>query len=94
MRSLRIKDHVTYNQIIIANELNNYFLNTAGSITNKNIVDKGEEVNPLQRLFKHVTQPFKEMSWSYTSAKEINDIIYTLKDKHSSGYDKITPKII
>jgi len=34
IKSLRINDHVVYNQITIANELKNYFLNKAGSISN------------------------------------------------------------
>ena len=51
-------------------------------------------VSSLQNLFKYFNQPFKEISWSYTSAKEINRIIDTLKDKNSSGYDEITTKII
>ena len=40
IRLLRINDLVVYNQIAIANELNNYFLNTAGSISNKRINKK------------------------------------------------------
>jgi hypothetical protein len=47
----RIKDHVIHNQITIANELNNYFLNIAGSVSNKRINEKGEEASPLQNLF-------------------------------------------
>ena len=93
IKSLRIGDHVVYNQITIANELNNYFLNTARSISNKRINEK-EEASPLQNLFKCFTQPFKDISWPYTSAKEINKIIDSLKDKNSSGYDKISTKVI
>ena len=39
-------------------------------------------------------QPFKDISWTYTSAKEINKIIDSLKDKNSSGYDEISTKVI
>jgi len=74
-KSLRINDHIVYNQITIADELNNYFLNIAGSICNKRINEKEEEASPLQNLFKYFTQPFKDISWPYTSAKEINKII-------------------
>ena len=35
-----------------------------------------------------------DIKWPYTSAKEINKIIDSLKDKNSSGYDEITTKII
>jgi len=40
IKSLRINDHVLYNQITIANELNNYFLNIAGSISKKELMKK------------------------------------------------------
>ena len=92
IKSLRINDHVMYNQII-ANKINNYFLNIAGSISNKRIGEK-EEACQLQNLFKYFNQPFKDISWPYTSAKEINKIIDSLKDKNSSGYDEISTKII
>jgi len=94
IRSLRINDRVVYNQIAIANELNNYFLNISGSISKKRINEKEEEASPLQNLFKYFNQPFKDISWSYTSAKEINKIIDSLKDKNSGGYDEISTKII
>jgi hypothetical protein len=79
-RWLRINDHVVYNQIAIANELNSYFLNISASISTKGINEKEEEPSPLQNLFKYFNQPFKDTSWPYTSwpytsAKEINKII-------------------
>ena len=37
IKSLRINNYRVYNQISIANEFNSYFLNTAGSISNKRI---------------------------------------------------------
>ena len=92
--SLRIKDQVVHNKMTIANEINNYFLNIAGSVSNKRINGKGEEASPLQNLLKCFYQPFKHISWTYTSAKEINKIIDTLKDKNSSGCDEITTKIL
>jgi len=66
----------------------------AGSIGNKRINEKEEEASPLQNLFKYFNQSFKDISWPYTSAKEINKIIDSLKDKNSSGYDEISTKII
>jgi len=93
IKSLRISDHVVYNQITIANELNNYFLNIAGIISNKRINEK-EYASPLQNLFKCFNQQFKDISWPYTSAKEINKIIDSLKDKNSSGCDEISTKVI
>jgi len=32
---------------------------------------KKEDVSPLQNLFKYFNQPFKDISWPYTSTKEI-----------------------
>jgi len=69
IKSLRINNHIVHNQITIANELNNYFLNIAGSITNKSINEKEEEASPLQSLLKYFNQPLKDISWPYTSAK-------------------------
>jgi len=39
-KSLRINNHIVYNQITIAKEFKNYFLNIAGSISNKRINKK------------------------------------------------------
>ena len=58
IKSLRINNHIVYNQITIANEINNYFLRIAGSISKKRINKKEEETNPLQNLFKYFNQPF------------------------------------
>jgi len=55
---------------------------------------KKEDASPLQNLFKYFNQPFKGISWPYTSTKEINKRIDSLKSKNSSGYDKISTKII
>jgi len=38
IKSLRINNHIVCNQITIVKELNNYFLNIAGSISNKRIL--------------------------------------------------------
>ena len=87
VKSFRINHHVVYNQITIAKELNNYFLNIAGSTSNKRINEKEDKASPLQNLFKYFNQSFKDISWPYTSTKEINKIMDSLKDKNCSGYD-------
>jgi len=93
INSIRIKDQVVYNQITIANELNSYFSNIAGSISDKRINGK-EGASPIQNLLKYFKQPFGDIRWPYISARERNKIIDLLKDKNSSGYDEITTKII
>jgi hypothetical protein len=40
IKSLKIKNHILHNQISIANEFNNYFLNIAGSTSTKGISEK------------------------------------------------------
>jgi hypothetical protein len=62
------------NEISIANEFNNYFLNIAGSTSTKGI-NKKKDASPLQYLFEYFNQPFKDISWPYTSSKEINKVI-------------------
>jgi hypothetical protein len=57
IKSLKINNHMVYNQINIANELNNYFLNMGGSIHNKRISEIKEDASPLQNLFKYFYQP-------------------------------------
>jgi len=90
IKSLRINNHIVYNQITIAKELNNYFLNIAGSISNKRINEKEEEASPLQNLFRleSVTQRYKLALHLHKR----NKIIDSLKDKNSSGYDEISTK--
>ena len=91
INSIRINDQVVYNQITIANKLNSYFSNITGNTSNKRINEK-EGANPIQNLFKYFNQPFRDISWPYTSAKEMNKIIDLLKDKNSSGYDETQQK--
>ena len=92
IKSLRINNHIMYNQISIANELNN-FLNIAES--RNNIINEKEEVSsPLQYLFEYFNQPLKDISRPYTSSIKINKIIDSIMSKNSSGYDEISTKII
>ena len=40
IKSLRIKNYIVHNQICIANEFNDYFLNIAENISNKQSIEK------------------------------------------------------
>ena len=93
-KSLWINNHIVYNQISFANEFNNYSLNLAGSRNKNKINEKDKDASPLQYLFEYFNQSFKDISWTYTSSKERNKIIDSLKSKNSSGYDEIITKII
>jgi hypothetical protein len=44
----------------------------------------------VQYLFEYFNHPLKDIRWPYTSSKEINKIINSLKNKNSSWYDEIT----
>jgi hypothetical protein len=55
--------YVVQNQLSIANEIKNYFLNVAGSTSTKGIHEKKEDASPLQYLFEYFNQPFKDISW-------------------------------
>jgi hypothetical protein len=94
IKSLRINNHTVYNQARIANEFNTYFANIVDSSGIKEINENTEDTCPLQYLSKHLKQPFKALNWPYTSSKEINKIIDSLKSKNASGYDEITTNII
>jgi hypothetical protein len=74
IKLLRINNHILHNPISTANEFNDYFLNIAGSISYKRINKKNEDISPLQNLIKYFNQPFKDISWPYTSTTEINKI--------------------
>jgi hypothetical protein len=74
-----IKNHIVQNQISIANEFNNYILNTAESTSTKGINEK-KDASPLQYLFEYFNQPFKDVSWPYTSLKDISWPYTSLKD--------------
>jgi len=60
VKSLRINKHILYNQITLAKEINNYFLNIVLNTSNKRINEKEDEASPLQNLFKYFHQPFKD----------------------------------
>jgi hypothetical protein len=94
IKSSRINNHTVYNQISIANEFNNYFSNIVESTSIKGINAKAKDACPLQYLFKYFKQSFKDINRPYTSSKEINKIMASLKNKNSSGYDEITTTVI
>jgi len=70
IKSLRINDHIVYNQITIANELNNYFLNIAGNITNKRLMKKKKR-QVHYKIYLNTLISHSKTCWPYTSTKEI-----------------------
>jgi len=53
----------------------------------KELMEKKGQVQ--YKIYSYFNQPFGDIRWPYTSAREINKIIDLLKDKNSSGCDEI-----
>jgi len=51
IKSLRINNHTVHNQISIAHELNDYFVNIAGSISNKRIDKKKKKMHLHYKIY-------------------------------------------
>ena len=75
---------------------NNYFLTVANKITS-NIKNGKTSLycsNPIHCLHKNFKLPCSNMKLKYTTPKEIEKIIISLKSKSSHGYDGIPIKIL
>jgi len=93
--SLRIDNKEVTSQNKIANMFNNYFLSIADTLTSGNNKHTNtKEPNPISYLLNSFHQPFPQMKWDYASTYEIGQIIKSLKSKNSSGYDKISTRIL
>jgi len=84
------------NQQSIANTFNNYFLTVADKITSniKNYKTSSNCNNPIQCLHKNSKLPCSNMKLKYTTPKEIEKIIKSLKSKNSHACDGIPMKIL
>jgi uncharacterized protein YdaL len=79
----------------IANVFNKFFLSIADSIIlNKNVYLNQELFTPIYYGVDSFNRPVNKMKWHYASTQEITRIIKSLKTKNSSGYDKISNRII
>jgi hypothetical protein len=72
-------------------------LSIAGTIID-NITDNSKfnesNLNPLEYLLQIFNNPFPNIRYSFTSTKEIKNIIKSLKTTYSYGYDEISVKIL
>jgi len=93
---LNIVGKLITNQQSIANSFNNYILTVADKITSNIKNDKTSLNcnNPLHCLYKNFKLPCSNMKLKYTTPKEIEKIIKSLKSKNSHGYDVIPMKIL
>ena len=81
---------------LIANSFNNYILTVADKITNNIKNDKTSLNcnNPIHCLYNNIKLPCSNMKLKYTTPKEIEKMIKSLKSKNSHGYDGIPTKIL
>jgi len=92
-KNKRLNDTTNYENTPEA--FNNYFLTISENIT-KNISSNGQINNTSNTPNYHSSyeppKPFSNISFKNTSAKEIENIIKSLKTRESHGYDEITTK--
>jgi hypothetical protein len=91
---INIDGNLVTNQQAIANYSNNYFLTVADRITSniKNDKISLNHNNPIHYLYKNFKLPCSNIKIKYTTPKEIEKIIKSLKSKISHGYDSSTYK--
>jgi len=84
------------NQLSFVNSFNNYFLTVADKITSNIKNDKTSLNcnNTIHCLHKNFKLPCPNIKLKYTTLKEIEKIIKSLKSKNSHGYDGIPVKIL
>jgi hypothetical protein len=88
---VEINNNISYNPQTIANACNLYFSSVAenfsGGITTNN-------KNPISYLHQNFMQTFSKIQLRNTTTHEVEKIIYSLKSKHSHGYDEISSRIL
>jgi hypothetical protein len=86
---------LTENHQLIADFFENYFLSTEDKIiSNINNNENIEDNNCIDCLYRVFNKPFPNIIFDHTTTSEIEKIIKSLKSRNSSGYDKISFKIL
>jgi len=75
----------------LANVFNDYFINATNTHQANDMSKNTEALNNLYSVFN---KPFPQFNMTPVNAKEIKDIIKTLKWKSSYGYDEIPLQIL
>ena len=75
----------------LANVFNDYFINATNTHQSN---DMSKNIEALNNLYSVFNKPFPQLNMAPVNAKEIKDIIRTLKRKSSSSYDEIPLKIL
>jgi hypothetical protein len=90
VHQLNINSNVNYNLQTIPDFFNNYFL----SITGKNHSALNKNNNFVDYLCLTYNKPFPNIKYQYTSTKQTEKIISSLKSKNSHGYDEMSVNIL
>ena len=85
-----ISGNTNYNLQTIPDSFNNYFLSMMG----KNHSAFKKNNNFVDYLCLICNEPFPNIKYQYTSTKETEKIISSLKSKNSHGYDEISVNIL
>jgi len=89
--------NLTNNQQITSNSFNDHILSTADRINNKttkNLNPKRNNIIPIEYLLKTFKNIFPHIKYNYTSQKEIENIIKSLKSTSSHRYEEISVQIL
>jgi hypothetical protein len=85
------------NQEIISNSLNDNLLSAVDRINNKilnNLPSDSNTSTSTDYLLQTFKDPFPNINYKYTSKKEIENIIKSLKSSISHGCDEISTKVL
>ena len=85
------------NQQTTANSFNNYFSTVAQKLMERNHTDKMNQIQngeTLHHTIRNCRHSYPNIKFRYTSTKEVEKIIKSLKTKNAQGYDEISVKIL
>jgi Notch-like protein len=95
--SIEIDGRICSNYLDIAKAFITYFSTIAEKISanvQENIFPTSDKVDPLSYLKQVFARPFPCINLTLTSAKEITEIVKSLKSSNSHGYDEIPIKVL
>ena len=87
--SLNINGMLIQNQQTIASFFNNYFLTVAEKLMETNHIDKinqKQNEETLHYILRNCKHSYPNIKYRYTSTKEVEKIIKSLKTKNAQGY--------
>ena len=99
IKALKVEDKKITDQQTIAETFNEYFVAITEKVNrlskNNLIIDEDDNIDRHNHFMEQVfSEPYPSMKYKCSTTKEIEQIIKSLKTKHSYGYDKISTKIL